>query len=100
MKRTAVELGIPYTGWPVRAGGDYEFGLDRLDSVLVEEILAWAREFNREFDEEFGWSSPDVREAHLLEGERLRRRVQEALGDAYTVMLDPLGSGRIPPEDD
>jgi len=22
-----VELGIPYTGWPVRAKGNYEFGL-------------------------------------------------------------------------
>lgn len=84
-----VELGVPYTGWPVRAGGDYEFGLEdqRIGRDLRDRILDWARTFNRHFDEEHGWVSPAAAAAHRHIGRRLRDELQEALGDQYDVRI-------------
>lgn len=92
-----VELGIPFTGWPLRLGMDYEFGLDILDADLVDRIIHWARDFNREFDEETGWSSEEARERHRAEGAALREKVQQQLGPQYEVSLNPLGSGLVNP---
>ncbi|TFV82456.1 hypothetical protein E4V99_16305 [Microbacterium sp. dk485] len=92
----SVELGIPYTGWPVRSDGDYEFGLTFLDPALVEQIMEWAKEFNREFDDETGWRSEKARTEHLAEGRRLQAALQHEVGNTFRVELDPLGSGLTP----
>jgi hypothetical protein len=90
-----VELGIPNTGWPVRSQGDYEFGLSFLSPELIDQILEWARGFNRSFDEEAGWSSVALREEHLAERLRLQDVLQKAVDESYRVELDALGSGRV-----
>ncbi|GAA3204394.1 hypothetical protein [Microbacterium terregens] len=95
MNVALVELGIPYTGWPVRSDGNYEFGLTFLSSQLIDRISEWARGFSRGFNEEAGWSSEALREEHLAEGLRLRDVLQEALGESYRVELNDLGSGRV-----
>ncbi|CAN5453030.1 hypothetical protein BH10ACT5_BH10ACT5_09830 [soil metagenome] len=96
MTTRSVELGIPYTGWPLRSDGDYEFGLTFLDPALIEQIMEWAKEFNREFDDETGWQSETVRARHLAEGRRLQGAIQDEVGNAFRVQLDPLGSGLNP----
>lgn len=88
-----VELGIPYSGWPLRLGGDYAFGTDLVGSEIAAKLEAWARHFNAHFDAETGWDSPGSRAAHLREGVELRRTLEEQLGPDYRVVLDPLGSG-------
>lgn len=85
-----VELGVPYTGWPVRAGGDYSFGLDTLSDQLIEDIESWAKEFNREFSETTGWPSDSARDRHHLRGNALAARVQAELGDKYDVRMTAL----------
>jgi hypothetical protein len=95
MRVIEVELGVPFTGWPLRGGSDYEFGLRDLPSAVVEDLRRWAAEFNREFGEAEGWSSEASRHTHRVEGERLRTVVQELLGNSYNVVLNPLGSGRL-----
>jgi len=92
-----VELGIPYTGWPLRQGTDYAFGQDRLDSELADRLVRWAKDFNFNFDEEKGWSSPEAREQHAVEGLALRDEVQAQLGPKYRVYLNRLGSGTEEP---
>lgn len=84
-----VELGVPYTGWPVRAGLDYEFGLGLVSDELREEILVWAQSFNLHHDEERGWASTSDALAHELRGRVLRDRLQAELGDGYQVRLTP-----------
>lgn len=95
MNVEVVELGIPYTGWPVRWNGNYEFGLSFLSSELIEQISEWAGNFNRSFDEEVGWSSEALRQEHLAEGLRLQGMLQTAVGESYRVELNDLGSGRV-----
>lgn len=87
MGAVSVELGVPYTGWPVRSGADYEFGLDRLSSELIAEIEAWAREFNAQFDDERGWTSPVAELMHLREGRELVDKLRGELGDGFSVKL-------------
>lgn len=90
---TKVELGLPYTGWSVRAGNDYAFARDLVSAALEQRITAWAWEFSTNFDEEAGWRSEELRLAHLSEGLLLQRGLQDVLGAEYEVVLDPLGSG-------
>jgi hypothetical protein len=86
--RTRVDVGVPYTGWPVRCDGDYEFGLDGLLSeALVKDLLEWARSFNREFSETGGWRTYEAEYNHYEKGRQLRDLVQKELGDAYDVVL-------------
>ncbi|MGW9112136.1 hypothetical protein [Microbacterium sp. NPDC055683] len=82
-----VELGIPYTGWPMRVGTDYEFGTGIVSPDLARDLEEWARKFNVEFDEEKGWSSPALQAAHARSGQELRERVQQELGPNYCVVL-------------
>ncbi|MCD1269308.1 hypothetical protein B5M43_010740 [Microbacterium sp. MEC084] len=91
-----VDLGVPYSGWPLRLGGDYQFGIGQLDPKLVRELQDWAAEFNANFDEEFGWSSPSQREEHARIGFELLQKVQDQLGSDYDVVLDPIGGGLTP----
>jgi len=99
VRKVEVELGVPYTGWPLRAGPDYEFGQQTLSPALKEALVGWAAEFNREFDDETGWSSDETRRTHQETGERLRDEIQDLLGDSFAVTLNPLGAGSLPPED-
>lgn len=85
-----VELGVPYTGWPVRSEGDYAFGLDRLSADLIASIEAWAREFNHLFDHEHGWRSREDEQRHRKTGEQLAQRLQKELGAGWTVKLTGL----------
>ncbi len=88
-----VELGVPYSGWPMRLGDDYEFGLNLLEPQLVARIQDWARDFSFNFDEESGWSSDDARAAHAAEGIKLQSLVAERLGPNYHIELNGLASG-------
>lgn len=81
-----VELGVPYTGWPVRSGNDYEFALATVSTSLREDVLAWARAFSSRIDDS-GWISAEAHAAHEREGRVLRQRLQRELGPAYRVVL-------------
>lgn len=87
-----VELGVPYTGWPVRAGSDYEFGIDLVSLQLRERLESWARDFNAHFSED-GWDSSMAQRVHAAEGVELKRLLQSELGSRYVVELNPMGSG-------
>lgn len=89
-----VELGVPYSGWPLRLADDYEFGLDTLGPELAKRLQDWAKDFNANFDEEVGWSSEEARAAHAAEGLKLKKLVAERLGPSYRVELNSLASGR------
>lgn len=91
-----VELGIPYTGWPLRLNDDYEFGLDIVSSALRDQLVSWAADFNEHFDEGAGWSSEGARLAHAKAGEDLRSLLQSDLGPNFRVVLNELGSGMSP----
>lgn len=82
-----VELGIPYTGWPVRAGNRYDFGLDLFSDRLIEDLEEWARHFNRFFDDENGWRSKEAKVSHRRQGELLAARIADELGEGYDVVL-------------
>lgn len=88
-----VELGVPYSGWPMRLGADYGFGIDVVSRDLARRLEDWAKEFNACFDEELGWTTPARQAAHAGLGLQLQRLVQEELGPQYRVVLNPLGSG-------
>lgn len=84
-----VELGIPFTGWPVRSGTDYEFALEVVSVSLRDDLLSWAQVFNENVDD-LGWRSEVMRAQHREEGERLRARLQAELGHEYLVTLSPI----------
>ena len=81
-----VELGVPFTGWPVRCGIDYEFAMEVVSDSLRDDLLEWARLFNRNVDDS-GWSSDEARSMHERQGLVLRDRLQAELGDGYRVTL-------------
>lgn len=88
-----VELGVPYAGWPVRCGADYEFGSNILSEDLRQRIEVWAREFNEQFDESTGWRSEARRREHFATGVVLKHDIERDLGSGYRVILNRLGSG-------
>jgi len=88
----AVELGVPYTGWPVRLGNDYDFAIDIVSEDLREEILDWARDFNLQFDEVDGWMSAEAAAAHKRRGQELKEKLQGQLGSGYSVTLRSIES--------
>ncbi|QPZ37588.1 hypothetical protein [Paramicrobacterium chengjingii] len=86
-----VEVGIPYTGWPVRKDSDYEFGLTthKLSNELVRQLLEWARFFNYTYDDENGWPSEEAKNYYVSTGEALTKRVRQELGPDFTVQRVP-----------
>ncbi|MGI6877423.1 hypothetical protein [Microbacterium sp. gxy059] len=90
-----VEIGVSYTGWPVRARGDYAFGLDVLSEDLVADCLSWVRWFNRAFSPEDGWVSAQTERSHFARGRELRDRLQRELGAAYVVELTGMYPGTV-----
>lgn len=82
-----VDVGVPYTGWPVRKGTDYAFGSDFFSDQLIKDLEAWARSFNHLFDETTGWPSNDLRKRHHEQGEVLAERVRDELGPGYEVQM-------------
>jgi hypothetical protein len=86
-----VEVGVPYAGWPIRAGDIYDFGIadGLLSSTLQEHALRWARFFNVHFDEASGWDSERSAADYALEGHRLIVEVERELGPGYEVR--PIG---------
>jgi len=82
-----VEVGVPYTGWPVRRGIDYAFGSDFFSDQLIKDLEIWARDFNRLFNEIAGWPSEELRKRHHEQGEALAERVRAELGPGYDVQM-------------
>lgn len=87
----SVEVGIPYSGWPVRHDTDYEFGMHspKLSTDLTEQLLEWARFFNLNYDEELGWSSKAAKQRYVTVGEALVERIRGELGPGYVVKRVP-----------
>jgi len=97
LERQIVELGIPYTGWPIRSHHDYAFGQDLLSLDLRRRIEDWAKFFNMHFDDEEGWDSSANLRVYSSTGGQLQRAVQAELGAGFLVELrSPLGASSTP----
>lgn len=77
--------------WPVWGG---QHGRDRtrpadweLTEELVARVLAWADFFNTHYDWEDGWDACEHEREHRIEAQRLRRELQQELGQDHDVEL-------------
>lgn len=80
------EYGSRWPLWTYDAGQE-----DRpewnIPGELKAELVAWTREFHFHFEEGRGWDNPATYRAHVKTGESLALRLQDLLGDEYTIEL-------------
>lgn len=64
-----------------------------LSQELKAKISAWDNEYqatlNSDYPPDSGFSSPEAERRHIAVGQRLAQRLQQELGDSYTIEYCP-----------
>lgn len=81
------EYTVEWPLWGDTENYPYQLGVLPLSEGLTADLLAWAANFNEHYDDEHGWPSGSIAEAHFDEGHRLAAALQGELGDAFEVQL-------------
>ncbi|MCO6181126.1 hypothetical protein [Ciceribacter sp. RN22] len=78
---------------PQKVSGPVDISNLPISASLREAIAGWDQQyqntFNRPYPPDSGFSSPDLKVAHVKQGTELARRLQEELGEGYSVEYKP-----------
>lgn len=95
---TTLRLAKEYLAGPVFCPDSEKMGHIDVEDLPVSEqlkraIQAWDSQYQSTFDDEYppdsGFISPELEAAHERQGAELAERLQEELGDGYSVEYKP-----------